>query len=350
MATGVEEGVGAAALGDGERRRAGEASGPPASPARATGSSWLARLVWPVLRVLLVTLLAAGLVGNLVAIGVLVLLVDVLHVVAIDFHGKTLETIGPAGSALGLSIVITTNLGLVLLAWRLLERRPFADLLLVGGRAAWRPLAWGLAFGLAEVAAVFGILVLTGGVETGVNDVSLAGVGWIALGWLYASSVAAPLLEETLDRGYWFVNVHRGWGTVAATAVNALLFGGLHLFNPHATLLGALNIALSAVAFVLGMLAFRSLWLPIGWHAGWNLAQFFLAGLPNSGLSPEALGLRSATLLASRPTGPSWLSGGGFGMEGSVAATAVLLLAIAALAAWHARRARELPPPPLRRA
>jgi membrane protease YdiL (CAAX protease family) len=39
------------------------------------------------------------------------------------------------------------------------------------------------------------------------------------------------------------------------------------------------------------MLLTRSLWLSIGFHAGWNFAQFFVFSLPNSGYSPERLDL-----------------------------------------------------------
>ena len=85
------------------------------------------------------------------------------------------------------------------------------------------------------------------------------------------------------------------------------------------------------MTFVLGMLLTRSLWFPIGWHAAWNFAQFFVVGLPNSGISVADMELTGATLLVSQPSGPTLLTGGGFGMEASLVNTVVLVAAIGLL-------------------
>lgn len=153
----------------------------------------------------------------------------------------------------------------------------------------------------------------------------------MALGWVLGSSILGPILEEVLNRGYWFQNIQRGWGVAAATLVTCVLFGGLHLLNPNAEILGAVNISLSALTFVLGMVWLRSLWFPIGWHAAWNFFEFFLAGLPNSGISVSSMGLQGTTLLISNVSGPVWLSGGEFGMEASLINTIVLVCAIAVM-------------------
>ena len=116
----------------------------------------------------------------------------------------------------------------------------------------------------------------------------------------------------------------RGWGIPVAITATSLLFGGLHLLNPNAEWLGALNIALSAAVWTMGMLWFRSLWFPIGWHAAWNFAQFFVAGLPNSGISAESMGLQGTTLFITNLSGPRLLTGGEFGMEASLVDTVVL--------------------------
>jgi hypothetical protein len=122
-----------------------------------------------------------------------------------------------------------------------------------------------------------------------------------------------------------------------ATIVTSLLFGGLHLLNPNAEILGAVNIALSAITWVLGMLWFRSLWFPIGWHAAWNFAQFFVVGLPNSGISVNSMGLEGTTLLVSELSGSHWLTGGDFGMEASAIRTAILIGAIVGML-WLKKR------------
>jgi membrane protease YdiL (CAAX protease family) len=312
------------------RRTPSEAGSSPAA------SGHPARL-GPLLRVAAVQLvLVTGIVGNLVGWLTLALLVDRLGWLRIDFHGKTLRTIGPDGKVVGLVIVIAVNLGLVMLAWRWLERGRPRDMLWTATRGGARALAWGLVTGLGESLAVAGVIAATG----------LARFRWVlapvsadaalrALGWLAASSVLAPVLEEALYRGYWFQNVRRGWGVPAAVVVTSLLFGGLHVFNPNSEPLGAVNIALSGAAYAVGMLRLGSLWFPIGWHAAWNFAQFFVFGSANSGIAPADLDLTGATLLTATATGPAWLTGGGFGIEASVVQTVVLLVMLAGLLAWR---------------
>lgn len=300
---------------------------------RKTSKTFFSERVWPIVRVLAVQLfLMVGIVGNLAGWLLLALLVDRLHWLQIDFHGKTLNTISPDGKVIGFLILFSVNLLIVLLAWRWLERKRPQDMLWRWGRREWRPLVWGLLAGLAEVLLVFGGLVLLGVARPvwGLAAVPLQMV-LIAVGWILASAILGPVVEEVLNRGYWFQNIRRGWGAVSATVVTSILFGSLHLLNPNAELLGALNIALGAIAWILGLLYFRSLWFPIGWHAAWNFAQFFIAGLPNSGIAVKSMGLSGTTLLVTELSGPRWLTGGEFGMEASLVKTIVLIGAIVLL-------------------
>jgi membrane protease YdiL (CAAX protease family) len=298
---------------------------------RKTSRTFFSERVWPIVRVLAVQLfLMVGIVGNLAGWLLLALLVDRLHWLQIDFHGKTLNTISPDGKVIGFIILFSVNLLIVLLAWRWLERKRPQDMLWRFGRREWRPLVWGLLAGLTEVLLVFGGLVLLGVARPvwGLAAVPLKTI-LVAIGWILASSVLGPIVEEAMNRGYWFQNIQRGWGVVAATVVTSILFGALHLLNPNAELLGAINIALGAIAWVLGLLYFRSLWFPIGWHAAWNFAQFFIAGLPNSGIAVKSMGLSGTTLFVTELSGPRWLTGGDFGMEASLVETIVLIGAIA---------------------
>jgi hypothetical protein len=70
------------------------------------------------------------------------------------------------------------------------------------------------------------------------------------------------------------------------------------------------------------------LWGVFAIHTMWNWLQQVVFGLPNSGMaSPPQETLFSAQLNTSLP-GPIW--GGGFGPEGTLGATIVLLAVIAA--------------------
>jgi len=66
-----------------------------------------------------------------------------------------------------------------------------------------------------------------------------------------------------------------------------------------------------------------NLWFAVGWHAAFDFGETFLFSVPNSG-SVFSGHLSSASL-----EGPSWLTGGSVGPEGSV--FSFIILALAAL-------------------
>ncbi|HEX7771184.1 MAG TPA: hypothetical protein VF435_02110, partial [Pyrinomonadaceae bacterium] len=65
----------------------------------------------------------------------------------------------------------------------------------------------------------------------------------------------------------------------------------------------------------------RSLWFPLGVHWAWNWALGWFFGLPISGAK-----LVSHPLIEASDTGPFWLTGGSYGIEGGLAGTIALLL------------------------
>jgi uncharacterized protein len=119
--------------------------------------------------------------------------------------------------------------------------------------------------------------------------------------------------EELIFRGILFRIVEERAGTWIALALTGVLFGLSHLFNPHASLWGAIAIAIEAGAMLAAAYAAtRTLWVPIGLHFGWNFAAAGIFGTEVSGNGkPEGL-LNGVT------SGPTLLSGGEFGPEASL--------------------------------
>ncbi|BFU45627.1 CPBP family intramembrane glutamic endopeptidase [Krasilnikovia sp. MM14-A1004] len=152
--------------------------------------------------------------------------------------------------------------------------------------------------------------------------------GWGSIGDMFATlglMAGIATCEELLFRGVLFRIVEERAGTYLAVTASSLLFGGLHLLNPAATLWGAFAIAvqgglLSAATFVLT----RKLWMPIGFHLGWNFAESGIFGTTVSGSDRTVGGL-----LDGMAHGPAIISGGAFGPEGSI--FAVLVGGLAAL-------------------
>jgi len=192
---------------------------------------------------------------------------------------------------------------------RRLEQRPAAA---VGRTGARRQLLWGTVLGIGLFTVTMLLIVAGNGYRFG------RGSAGAAIG-TFGMMIGIAACEEILFRGVLFRLVEERFGTVVAVVASSLLFGGLHLLNPSATVWGAIAIAvqgglLSAGCFVLT----RKLWLPIGFHLGWNFAESGIFGSTVSGSQETAGGLLTGTA-----HGPAIVSGGGFGPEASIFAVLV---------------------------
>jgi membrane protease YdiL (CAAX protease family) len=222
--------------------------------------------------------------------------------------------------------------GALVPGWLLLriDGRPPSALGFDVGRASGIGMLWGLALGVAVGLLAIGMIVAAGGLRWR-SDVGGWG-DWIMVGvaslWWFAIPAAA---EEALLRGYPFVALSEEWGPGVAVVLTSVGFALLHLANPHIGWLGLANIGVSGL--FLGALRLRTggLWWPTGAHLGWNWAHAFVADVPVSGLD-----VVDAPLIEPRSMGPAWVSGGGFGPEGS-ALTACVVLAATAWT-WRTRR------------
>lgn len=243
---------------------------------------------------------------------------------------------GMAGSsvwALPLGVVMAA---LGLWAYRLAVRRiEGREPLELSREGAGRDLGWGISVGIGMFTATIATIALLGGYRVtgwGSFEAFLAVCGLMC---------AVAVAEELLFRGVLFRILEEAAGTWWALAISSVLFGGLHLVNPNASLWGALAISLEA-GLLLGAayVATRSLWLPIGLHLGWNLAQAGIFGTAVSG-SEDAF----AGLLTGETIGLAVISGGAFGPEGSV--VAVLFCVVVTVYLLHVahRRGHIVPRP-----
>ncbi|PJI86604.1 CPBP family intramembrane glutamic endopeptidase [Luteimicrobium subarcticum] len=180
-----------------------------------------------------------------------------------------------------------------------------------------------------------------------IGGLALAGgyriTGWGSVGGAVAvvgTMCAVAVTEEVLFRGVVLRLLQERWGTVVALATSAVLFGGIHLLNPGATLAGAVAVAIEA-GLMLGAayVASGNLWLPIGLHLGWNATTVGVFGTIGSGDGPTDGLVRSET------PGATWLTGGTFGPEAGVVAVVVCSLVTVLLLVVAHRRGRIVPRP-----
>jgi len=220
-----------------------------------------------------------------------------------------------------------------------LDGRPAAALGFHLDRAAPGECARGLALGIVVALAVVLVMALAGGLRWTAQEGAPG--GWLVGGAASLGFLVLPAAsEEALLRGYPLQVLAEAWGPWWALGVTSVAFGALHLWNPGVTAIGTLNVAAAGAFLGIVYLKTASLWWATGAHLGWNWAHGWLADVPVSGLE-----LMDAPLYDGVVAGPTWLGGGSFGPEGSLAATVVV--ALASVVCW---RAGWLAPSPAARA
>lgn len=204
-------------------------------------------------------------------------------------------------------------------------REPLAAMGLGRARGWLRETLVGLAVGGAMVAVAVGLIAIVGSLDV------VAVVNGRALMLAAAEIVVlifGALAEELMFRGYPFQRLVEAGGAVTAVLVLSVLFGLVHLGNPHASVWGLVNTVLVGILLSLAYLRTRRLWMPWGIHFAWNFTLGMLFGLPVSGLTEFAV------LVHGRADGPTWLTGGSYGIEASATAALVIVLGTVALIAW----------------
>lgn len=142
---------------------------------------------------------------------------------------------------------------------------------------------------------------------------------WAALAFSSGAIFFGAMGEEVLFRGYAFQLLVRSLGPFATILPTSVIFGLMHAGNLDVTALGIVNTV--AWGILLGYAVWRTgaLWLPIGLHFGWNVALPLLG----SNLSGFTMGVTEYTLEWS--VGVLW-SGGGYGVEGSLLTTGIVVV------------------------
>ena len=205
--------------------------------------------------------------------------------------------------------------GLVLL--KFFDRRPTALLGLSFSSGWLRELATGLVAGPIVTGALVLALVLSGSVSLALAPDLRASFG--ALPFFLVLFTLAAAVEEFLFRGYPLQVLAEGSRRWIAGLLLCLPFTLAHLSNPDVTIIGVANIFLASVLLVILYFQTRRLWLPISFHLSWNLAQSWLWGFDVSGIKIDN------QLFVVTPSGADLMTGGEFGLEGSILTTILFI-------------------------
>jgi membrane protease YdiL (CAAX protease family) len=225
-----------------------------------------------------------------------------------------------SASPVAMLVIEVVNIGLLLLLFRVVYKRPLRQMGFYKEGGVKQTL-FGILFGAASISIAATVLLITGMAEvSGVNADSLRAdsMFWFWLGLF----VVVAFYEEIMTRGVMMTALKTTRNFWVIVLLPSVIFGVMHALNPNVTLFSLVNIALVGVLFSYLFIKTGRLWAPIGYHFAWNFIQGNIYGIPVSGLE-------APSLMAYHASGPEWLTGGAFGVEGGAIATAVIVLGLA---------------------
>ncbi len=187
-------------------------------------------------------------------------------------------------------------------------------------RKGWRgEAALGLATGWGIAAACVLPMALIGGIVVSVTGTPSAW-GWLAVDTAFFA--LAAMAEEIAFRGYGFQRFVHAVGPIWASLGFAAFYAIMQSLLPGAS--GASFAVAVALGLVLSAayLRTKALWVSWGINFGWKASRALIFGLTISGVSAHSPVVEGVGL------GPAWLTGGGFGLDGSWLAFLLLLAAL----------------------
>ncbi len=150
---------------------------------------------------------------------------------------------------------------------------------------------------------------------------------FLSFGWMVLISFG----EELVFRGYVLGNLME-WlpNKWVALGVSSILFAAYHAITPGIHTLAFANLFLAGILLGLNFIYTRNLWFAFMLHLGWNFFEGPILGFHVSGTS-------FPSLFQAEPNGDLFITGGDYGLGGSMPMTLLLLVAILVLA-WAFER------------
>ncbi len=190
-------------------------------------------------------------------------------------------------------------------------------------RSGWtREAGLGLSLGWALAVACIIPLTAMGGIAMRFAS------GRYAWGWLIADAAyfaALALGEEVAFRGYGFQRLAQALGGTGAVIIFAFFYATVQMLRPGS---GSASFAVSFAFSLLLSAAYlrtRALWVSWGINFGWKASRALLFGLAIGG------NVSHSPVVQGDPMGPFWLTGGGFGLDGTWLTFFILLSALPVL-------------------
>ena len=191
-----------------------------------------------------------------------------------------------------------------------IEGLPFGDFGLPARGAFGRNFWVGTLWGIASLTVLMLVLRAAGAFTFG--SLNLHGGRILKFALYYALLfLLTGFFEEFLLRGYSQWVLTKGMNFWPAAALLSVAFGAIHGVNPGEAKTGLVAAGLIGFFFCLTLRRTGDLWWAVGFHMAWDWGESYLYSVPDSGT------LLPGHLINSSFHGPTWLTGGSVGPEGS---------------------------------
>ena len=210
-------------------------------------------------------------------------------------------------------LVSVMLIGSYILLFRYYEKRRISEL---SAKGLGKNVLSGLAIGTVLQCLTFLVISLFGEFEIVSQN------PWTFMIVPFSVALTVAVIEEILIRGIIFRIIEERLGSYAALVISAVIFGALHLANPNSTLITGLCITIQAgLLFGAAYIYSRNLWFLIAIHFAWNFMQSGIFGAVTSGTE------KTGSLLNTKISGSTLITGGEFGPEATIQATLFCLTA-----------------------
>ena len=236
--------------------------------------------------------------------------------------GLDLDGSSPPTFVLNAVVSLISALGLGWLCARYLEDLPFRSLGAAFTQNWHKHFGIGAVLGSATLAIAIFTAYMGGGLRFTLNSSSAPGEIARSLAISLLVFGAAAAFEEILFRGYVLQTFARSGLAWLAIILTAVFFGAVHMGNPNSGIISSTNTILAGIWFGIAYLKTRDLWFVWGLHLMWNWTQGAIFGVEVSGITSVI----SAPLFREADSGPVWLTGLEYGIEGGIVCTVALVI------------------------
>ncbi len=179
-----------------------------------------------------------------------------------------------------------------------------------------REVGLGLAVGWGAAVACVVPLTLIGGIAIVLTTDRPAWI-WLLMDILFFALMA--MAEEVAFRGYGMQRFAVVVGPIGASLGYAAFYAVVQALLPGANRLSVVVAVIFSLVLSTAYWRTKALWVSWGLNFGWKASRALVFGLAVSGVTSHS------PVVEGDPMGPFWLTGGGFGLEGSWTALLVLL-------------------------